>query len=311
MARKRCSFVLKTSLKPLAPDSVCAVVVTYHPQPLLRNNLERLISQVAEVVVVDNGSGTTTTELLRIIETELGIRVIRNERNLGIAAALNVGIKHAIVGGYQWVATFDQDSEVTPGFFDGLLAAYQNCPDREHVALIAPQLFYPESNESELTQTGPLPEFAPIRSAITSGSLIRADVFIKVGYYDEPMFIDYVDYDFCLRLQTKGFGLIRANRVLLHHRLGAAENHTLLGRKISIKSHSAWRRYYITRNRVIVYRRYGLRFPGWCLHDFGWFFLELGKILVFEQSKIAKLRNILKGLWHGLLGKTDHRLPPP
>ena len=311
MARRRCSFVSKASLKPLPPDNVCAVVVTYHPQSLLRSNLEQLSLQVAEVVVVDNGSGTATAELLRIIEAEFGIRVVRNGCNLGIAAALNIGIKHAIAGGYQWIATFDQDSEVTPGFIDGLLAAYQNCPDREHVALIAPNLFYPESNESELKQTGPLPEFTHIRSAITSGSLIRADVFAKAGYYDEPMFIDYVDYDFNLRLQTKGFKLIRANRVLLHHRLGTAEKHSLLGRDISIKSHSAWRRYYITRNRVIVYRRFGLRFPGWCLHDFGWFFLELGKVLVLESSKLAKVQNILKGLWHGLIGKTGHMLPPP
>ena len=98
MARRRCSFVSKASLKPLPPDNVCAVVVTYHPQSLLRSNLEQLSLQVAEVVVVDNGSGTATAELLRIIEAEFGIRVVRNGCNLGIAAALNIGIKHAIAG---------------------------------------------------------------------------------------------------------------------------------------------------------------------------------------------------------------------
>jgi rhamnosyltransferase len=170
--------------------------------------------------------------------------------------------------------------------------------------------FYPESNEYELPNATRLPEFSFVRTAMTSGSLIRTEVFTRLGFYDEAMFIDYVDYDHCLRAQAAGYRLLRANRVLLHHRLGAAQKHTVFGREIAIKVHSAWRRYYITRNRILVYRRYALRFPRWCLYDFGWSVLELGKVLVFESDKLAKLRNMLQGLTHGLLGKTGPLLPP-
>src|SRR5262249_30573327 len=137
-----------------------------------------------------------------------------------------------------------------------------------------------------------------------SGSLIRTDVFRKEGFYDESFFMDYVDYDFCLKLWKRGWKLIRAHGAYLVHRLGSAENHSFLGMKITIKSHSAWRRYHIMRNRVIIYRRYAFSSPGWCFHDFYWIFLELTKIVLFEKEKVAKLLNACKGFAHGLIGKT-------
>jgi len=290
-------------------SSVQAVVVAYHPRAEMLVNLHALTGQLDRVVVVDNTPGDAGGATLREIETLRHVTVIRNRQNLGIATALNCGIQVAIQSGAEWVATFDQDSCVTPHFFQGLLAAYQQCPSRDAVALVAPLLFYPESNEYELPQTN-LPESSFISRAMTSGALIRTSVFAQVGFYDEGLFIDYVDYDHCLRMQAAGYRLLRANCVLLHHRLGTAQKHSLLGREISIKAHSAWRRYYITRNRLIVYRRYALKFPGWCLHDFGWLLLELGKVLVFEPDKLAKLRNILKGACHGVLGKTGALLRP-
>jgi rhamnosyltransferase len=293
-----------------SPSSVQAVVVTYLPRAETVDNLRALTSQLEAVVVVDNSPVESSAAVLAEIERLPRVQVVRNGRNLGIAAALNRGIQIARQSGREWVATFDQDSCVTPGFFAGLLAAYGQCPDREQVALVSPAFVYPEAPAPAKPDTEPPPETSLILTAMTSGSLIRTEVFAKLGGYDEDLFIDYVDYDHCLRMQAAGYRLRRANRVFLQHRLGTPQKHRLLGREIAIKAHSAWRRYYITRNRLLVYRRYALQFPRWCLHDFGWFFLELGKVLVFEADKLTKLRNILKGLIHGILGKTGPRLPP-
>jgi rhamnosyltransferase len=291
------------------PASVCAVVVTFNPGVRTVDSLRALTAQ-APVVVVDNTPGESSAEVLNIIELMDSVQLIRNRQNLGIAAALNRGIRKAIECGYQWVATFDQDSTVTPGFFASLLAAYQRYPAKEQVALVAPKHVYPDSKETDVANADNLPEWSLIRTAMTSGSLIRTEIFSKVGCYDEGMFIDYVDYEYCFRLQRAGFQLLRANRVLLFHQLGVAKTWQVLGRSFSVKVHSPWRRYYITRNRLITYRRHGLRFPRWMLHDFGWFFLELAKILLFEDQKAVKLRNIALGLWHGIRGRTGVLIEP-
>jgi rhamnosyltransferase len=290
---------------------VCAVVVTYNPGARTIENLRALTSQV-QAIVVDNtpGRSCADAEVLHAIEQMDSVRLIRNRQNLGIAVALNQGIREVLKSGYQWVATFDQDSKITPRFFDDLLKAYHNYPASERVALVAPLMYYPESKEIEVTNADQLPESSLVRTAMTSGSLIRTEVFTKHGFYDEALFIDYVDYEHCLRVQRAGYQLLRANRVLLHHRLGTVKTYQLFGRELSVKTHNAWRHYYITRNRLLIYRHYGFTFPRWCLYDFGWFFLELGKVIAFEPAKAATIRNILKGIVHGLIGKTGPLVHP-
>jgi rhamnosyltransferase len=293
-----------TSTQSSASSRILAVVITYHPPAALFENMASLRKQLTEVLIVDNGSGDASEELLRACEIQLGIQVLRNRDNLGIAAALNIGVRRAIDAGYDWVATFDQDSTVTPGFFATMLSAYQHCPYRQQVALVAPILCVGAPDYEDQRRRPGRALFSLPWTAMTSGSLIKTEVFSQAGFYDETLFMDYVDYDFCLRLWKRRWKIIRAQRAYLLHRLGAAETHSLLGLKVTIKSHSPWRRYYIMRNRLIVFRRYAFFAPGWCLHDFFWIFLELTKILLFEQQKAAKLQHVMKGIADGLAGRS-------
>lgn len=281
---------------------ICGVVVTYHPPPGFLSNLEALRSQVDEVIVVDNSEGDTSESVILPIE-KCGASVIRNGKNLGIASALNLGIKYAISRGFEWVATFDQDSMITADYFQTILSAHAACPFRDRVPLIAPLLCYSQNESETNRKREPQSSFSLTRTAMTSGSLIRTNIFAKEGFYDETFFMDYVDYEFCLRLWKHGWKLIRANQAHLLHRLGLPQTHSFLGLKVTIKSHSAWRRYFIMRNRVIVFKRYAFSSPGWCLHDFFWIFLELTKILLFEKEKVRQLRATARGLWHGVRGK--------
>lgn len=283
---------------------ICAVVITYRPDKSLLENLSALRQQIRAVYVVDNTPEHESNNCLSVAEQRAFV-VIRNRRNLGIATALNIGIRRAIEDGFMWVATFDQDSAITPGYFESMFAAYEKCPFRDQVPLIAPELCYSEADcERKRGQNyGPL--YTLTRTAMTSGSLIRTDIFAREGFYDESFFMDYVDYEFCLRLWKRGWRIIRATEAHLLHRLGLPETHTFLGFKVSIKSHNSWRRYYIMRNRVIVFRRYGFSSPAWCFHDFCWIFLELTKIVLFEKDKGRQLRATVRGIWHGLIGNTS------
>ncbi len=284
------------------PERVCAIIVTYHPQLSIIENVERLRPQVTEIVVIDNGSAAKSEILLSQLEKIPGLRIIRNAKNLGIAAALNTGIKYAGDAHYDWVATFDQDSTVTPDFVSSMFAAYESCPFKNEVALISPIHCVSEEEWKKKHAGRARKNFSLIRVAMTSGSLIKASAFLDTGLYDEGMFIDYVDFDFCLRLWQHGYKLVRSCRSCLLHHLGALEAYSFLGFPITITSHSALRRYYIMRNRIIMYRRYTRSFPVWVLKDFGWLLLDVTKIVMFEHDKGAKLRHALKGIRHGLAG---------
>jgi rhamnosyltransferase len=279
---------------------ICAVIVTYHPSPSLIHNVECLRPQVSEIVIVDNGSEEKSDKLLSELEPTPGVRIIRNAKNLGIAAALNIGIRHAAAAEYQWVVTFDQDSTVTPGFLEAMLTAYESCSAKEQVALISPIHCVSEAEWKKRSRR--VKSDSSVWVAMTSGSLIKTRVLMENGLYDEAMFIDYVDFDFCLRLRQRGFKLIRAGQAFLLHCLGTLEAHHFFGVTLALTSHNATRCYYIMRNRVMMYRRHALSFPLWAANDFAWLLIDFAKIVFFERDKRAKLGQSFKGLRDGLAG---------
>ena len=118
---------------------ICAVVVAYHPAAAIIKNIAALLEQVDEVVIVDNGSAGDSKASLDKLSSYHKVSVIHNQENLGIAAALNIGVRHAKAAGYEWVATFDQDSSVMPGMIMTMLQAYNLYPDKDKIASLSPR----------------------------------------------------------------------------------------------------------------------------------------------------------------------------
>lgn len=113
--------------------SICAVVISYYPAEQIIENVVTLLDQVDEVVIVDNGSDPATKELLGRLGHYPKVSVIYNHENIGIAAALNIGVKQAKKSEYKWIATFDQDSKVTPGMISTMLQVYEAYPEQGKV----------------------------------------------------------------------------------------------------------------------------------------------------------------------------------
>src|SRR5271168_4239515 len=93
-----------------------AIVVTYHPRSEYLENLASIRAQVDSLIVVDNGSTQDALSGMRRASAEAGFTLIENGTNLGIATALNLGVREAQRQGCDWVALFDQDSVLTDGF---------------------------------------------------------------------------------------------------------------------------------------------------------------------------------------------------
>src|SRR5215216_2553385 len=94
------------------PFDVVAVIVSYNPGDEFPENVHAILEQVATVIIVDNGSESTS--LLEKAAELPRVEVIYNAGNLGIANALNQGFERAISEGFEYVLTFDQDSRPMP-----------------------------------------------------------------------------------------------------------------------------------------------------------------------------------------------------
>ncbi|MDI6733010.1 MAG: glycosyltransferase family 2 protein [Planctomycetota bacterium] len=276
--------------------NVCAVIVSYNPEDYLIPNVMVIRPQVDEVIIIDNGSSEKSLHILDTVSKIEGVKVIYNNDNLGISAALNIGIKYAMNADYSWVATFDQDSKVAPEFISSMLSAYELCEYKNSVAIIFPIYYNPV--------TGRRLSFGSDGTPMTSGNLLPTYIFPKVGLFDEDFFIDYVDVEFCLRCLFHGFRTIEAQNAILYHASGKPTQHRFLWEDILVTHHSPLRGYYGARNRVVLWKRYFLVEPYWVKQDIINMVRHILKIVLYEKDVIKKLFSILKGTYHGFVGKT-------
>jgi rhamnosyltransferase len=291
-------------------NKVLAAVVTFHPDADLARNLEALRRQVATVLVIDNAS-SDVAGIGRAAQAS-GCEVLRNADNLGVAAALNQAAKAAREGGFEWLAMFDQDSLVPEGALAGLLAVHDAYPDRDRIAVMAMShrdraTGQPYLRGSDVLEEGP--GWRSVRAAITSGSLVRCEVLEKVGPFDEALFIDGVDHDFCLRCRRAGYLVIEGRGQVMDHSIGAVSLHKLFGRTIACTNHSPTRRYYITRNSLELSARYATADPLWALRNAMHLVDSNLAALAFEDRRGQKAQAMAQGAWHFITRRFGPRLP--
>lgn len=286
---------------------ICAVVVAYHPAAAIIKNIAALLDQVDEVVIVDNGSAGDSKASLDKLSSYRQVSVIYNQENLGIAAALNIGVRHAKAAGYEWVATFDQDSSVMPGMIMTMLQAYNLYPDKDKIAGLSPR--YQNQSTGGVRSSPPdLPykkglPYAEKLVVMSSGNLLKSSIFDAVGYFNEALFIDHVDTEFCLRCAQQGYKIIEVRDAILLHQIGFPVQHKILWRWVTTANHSSLRRYYVARNGLYVYKKFALIFPAWVAHDAYNFLKLIVLVVLFESDKSKNLLAIFRGVIHGLSGR--------
>lgn len=273
-------------------ENVAAIIITYNTENKFSENVISLKKQVGEVIVVDNGSNEETLSMLR--ELKDYITLIELNENKGIAYALNRGIEHALKRNYEWVLTLDHDSTVSNSMISNMLSVYNSIDEneRDNIVMITPKHIEEKQMNEEVNNKSNTWEY--VLTEITSGALTKAD-FYKRELYNEELFIDLVDHDYCLRVNSMGYKIIRVNSATLIHNLGESVKKKVLGVTVTPTNHSALRRYYMSRNRKYIWSKYGESFKSWVIKDKIRSLSEIAKIIAFEDEKINKLKMIRIG----------------
>lgn len=282
---------------------ICAVVVTYNPPPELARNLRSLSKQIPEILVVDNASHPADVVKIEQAALSIGAKVIWNPRNLGIAAALNQGGRYAIEAGFEWMATFDQDSHVTDGMIVAMTDAYSIDKNNKSIAVIGPVYVDERTGASIKIRAAKENALLDISATMASGNLVKLEAWQMVQGFDEGFFIDFVDIDFCLRCRQYGLRIVQAVGARLMHNLGDGKRVRFGRLSISATHHSPRRRYYITRNRLITWGRHWRQERSLVIRDWIAMAKELVKIVLVERQKGKKLLAVLKGSFDAIRGK--------
>ena len=273
------------------------VVVLFKPDNNLNKNIDSYLPYLDKLFVVDN---TPNVDLSDKFKKNKKIKYIPLNDNKGIAYALNVGAKEAIKDGADFLLTMDQDSRFKDdslkkmedfiekfkkdNFVGNLIGA-----DYKHLGIVSPfHLTVRTESETRVGVEFPL-------EVMTSGNLVNLEAYKKVNGFKDWLFIDCVDFDFCLNLRRHKYQIVQLNYCTLNHDLGDTIKINFLGKTMYADNHSAFRRYYITRNRHYLYDMYHKDFPTYCDIEIGRTKKELFKIWFFEKDKIKKTKAIYMG----------------
>ncbi len=220
---------------------IAACSILYNPPPSVKHNILSYINVVQKIYLFDNSDSKISDSTLFAFESK--VIIINNWSNEGIAKNLNVACELAIKDGFEFLLLMDQDS-----FFDeASINEYFKCIEAF------------TENKKEVSAFGINHETKSIESncnynkvkhLITSGSIINLNNYKNIGHFDENLFIDFVDTDYCFKSILKGYELIEIKNIFMNHQIGTIiEKRSIKNFKLSNRSiHSGVRLYYMLRN---------------------------------------------------------------
>lgn len=255
--------------------SISAVVITYHGIDFIRECLDSLKADLAdyrhEIIVVDNHSTDGTVEFIE--QHHPDVQIIKNQRNLGFARAVNQGIETAR---HKLLWLLNQDIRIQQGCLAALLRCHErldrpgvigprmvgfdgrlqrNCrrfPRYHHLLFELSGLAYlfPRSRVFNGWKMGEFDHATsrPVEQPMGAAMLISRACIDDAGMLDESFGIFFNDVDFCRRLHDAGYcNYYCAEGVIEHHVGGSVSRRKP---KMVWLSHYGMYRYFLKQERI-------------------------------------------------------------
>jgi GT2 family glycosyltransferase len=302
---------LAASTPEAQPTLVYATILFWQPRELsfLGQCVESLLAQdlgpgvELRVLLVDNGCGATPS-----FPPDAPVALIRLPQNNGFAGGHNVGLRHALTQGADYVLLFNSDAMAQPGLVRELLAAARAWSSAAFLGPLIVRAAAPDRVESagqsfnkwtarhrELGRGASVSSVRARPTAVDAVSgcalLVRSSTLDAVGVLDDDLFMYFEDMDWCLRARRRGFDvvIVPTSRVL---HIGEG----------STGGASPRSTFYSVRNHMVVAARQASPIRGWLV-----MLLAFGYHLAFMATS-RKRRNrthlsaLIQGAWAAARG---------
>ncbi len=241
---------------------VSIITINYNQAEITRQFLDsaRLLTYPNyELIVVDNASEPA---LHTVVDPEqyAGLRIIRNEKNLGFTGGNNAGM-NAATGDYLFIV--NNDTELTPTLLTELLRPFAEQPN---VGVTCPKInFFDAPDIVQFAGYNPMNMYTgvvvpvgyqqfdheryhhpgPTYFAHGCAMLVSRAVVNRVGRFADRFFLYYEELDWSQRIRDAGFVIYYQPSATILHKESVS-----VGRQNPLKT------YYLTRNRILLMRRH-------------------------------------------------------
>lgn len=277
--------------------NIAAVTILYNPEQDFYDNILSYAAHVSLLILVDN-SEKPDLGFHKKLQEIAHVQIISYHENKGISKALNDAIELAESKGFDWIMTMDQDSSFEQEMIEKYLMQFSALPNKEMIAAVGPVSELknrPDTGEKTIRVT----------SLITSGSLVNIGISKKIGGFNEKLFIDEVDHEFCYRAILQGYSILQFQEIFLQHKLGELTSIPLpFGRKTNPRSlHSPLRLYYMVRNACYMISTFKASFPEEMKRKKTDVLVKIKNSLLFEKNKLKVMKYVAQGLYHFYSGR--------
>lgn len=281
---------------------VSVVIPTFNS----RNNLLECLGVLSfssysdmEIVVVDNASTDGTYDAVK--QKFPNIKLIQNERNMGVTGGRNKG---AIEAKGDYLLFLDHDMIVDKQMVEELVKIIE--ADRS-IGVAGPIIYYYDepgevwaagTSINMLTGKIHFNTFNPDKVGINepfnvqvmpAALMVRREVLHKVGLFDDVFFAVYEDTDFCFRAREAAYRVVCVPEAKAWHQVPV----DMEKQELQVLSRS----YYIARNRIIFMKKHADR------RDFALFllvFLPIYAIYYTWRSVRRWKPKFIKEYWRGM-----------
>jgi len=275
---------------------IATAIVLYYPDASAIARITYYLRFMDFLIIVDN---TDKQDLADTLTTSPTLCYSPMGANTGIAAALNAAARIAIDKQFTWMLMLDQDSLMEEATYDAIKAAIGSRAAQK-VAILAPIQVSKLADHRAMNASDAI---LTVNQLMTSGSALDLRAFSLCGPFEEKLFIDHVDTEYCFRLTRAGYKVQQLTQVALDHSLGEVLEARLLFGRLQYVSHRPFRSYYYVRNGFYVAMKFIFHRPGF-LAAFGLQIMkDVLKAIFFEDQTALRLKMMLLGFVHFCIGR--------
>ena len=267
------------------------------------------------ITLVDNGSTDDSVRRFRRAFDET-VELLVNRENLGFSAGNNVGIRHAIENGADYIILLNNDTVVKDrNLIMVLVEAFRNDPT---IGLACPTILY-YGDPSVPWYAGAtyslwkgggkhIQHFrhasTPIDAGYATGCCVIASrtVIERIGLLDEAFFLYQEDVDWSLRAKKAGYRVVYVPATTILHKVSQSSRAAF-----DDGVYSSTTVYYKFRNRVLLIRKHG----NWFQKYFLWP-IYIGKQIAVHSiaylifRRWPKFKAMLRGVFDGVRFDRNH-----
>jgi len=230
-------------------------------------SLSKVNYQPLDVILVDNGSTDGSVGAVKV--SFPAVTVLETGENLGFAKGNNVGLRHALAHGANYMLLLNNDTVVAPDLISVLVGALESTPQ---AGMAGPTIYYFDRPTTIWSAGGAIDwwrgdsrmmgldeadkgQYNTVREVdfVTGCALLtRREVIEKAGMLDSRFFMYYEETEWCVRVVRAGYKILHVPQARVWHKIRPVQQ------AASSRIH-----YYMTRNRLLFLKSTRASMRAW------------------------------------------------